>query len=483
MSITREVAHSLKWVTVSKFAAQIIRWGVTFLVIRILNPDDYGLMAMAGVVLSFFEVFASAGLGTALIQAASFSRRQVQEIFGLLLLVNLTLALGMALLAPWAAEYYRDERLIPILHVLPLVLMISALETLPSAMLTREMQFKRRSLSELAASAIAALFTLWLAWQGLGVWALIWGYMSEVALRALLLNLVNPMLMLPRFWFSHSLPLISFGGAQTLTTFAWFIFSSMDVFIGGRLWSTDMVGIYAIAIQLSHIPLNKLTPIVKQVALPAYARIHHQPEGELKAYYLKANGLTMLVAFPIFFGLAAVSPVLIPLLLGEKWQAAILPATLLPLILPFRMSQELMDPVLEAIGRPREALKNWMIIISITTPSLYIGAVWNDILGLCIGWLVSMPLSYALTSRVTIRNLGINAWAFARTVFPPLFIAGIMFAAVRTINMMLVDDLGRVTLLTIEVGMGAAIYISLAWLFCNSEFRSALHILSKLRKR
>ncbi len=191
----------------------------------------------------------------------------------------------------------------------------------------------------------------------------------------------------------------------------------------------------------------------------------------------------MLVAFPIFFGLAAVSPVLIPLLLGEKWQAAILPATLLPLILPFRMSQELMDPVLEAIGRPREALKNWMIIISITTPSLYIGAVWNDILGLCIGWLVSMPLSYALTSRVTIRNLGINAWAFARTVFPPLFIAGIMFAAVRTINMMLVDDLGRVTLLTIEVGMGAAIYISLAWLFCNSEFRSALHILSKLRKR
>ncbi len=277
MSITREVAHSLKWVTVSKFAAQIIRWGVTFLVIRILNPDDYGLMAMAGVVLSFFEVFASAGLGTALIQAASFSRRQVQEIFGLLLLVNLTLALGMALLAPWAAEYYRDERLIPILHVLPLVLMISALETLPSAMLTREMQFKRRSLSELAASAIAALFTLWLAWQGLGVWALIWGYMSEVALRALLLNLVNPMLMLPRFWFSHSLPLISFGGAQTLTTFAWFIFSSMDVFIGGRLWSTDMVGIYAIAIQLSHIPLNKLTPIVKQVALPAYARIHHQP--------------------------------------------------------------------------------------------------------------------------------------------------------------------------------------------------------------
>ncbi|WP_457673759.1 oligosaccharide flippase family protein, partial [Thiolapillus sp.] len=163
MSITREVAHSLKWVTVSKFTAQIIRWGVTFLVIRILSPDDYGLMAMAGVVLSFFEVFASAGLGTALIQAASFSRRQVQEIFGLLLLINMILAISMVLLAPWAAEYYQDERLIPILHVLPLVLMISSLETLPSAMLTREMQFKRRSLSELAASAIAALITLWLA--------------------------------------------------------------------------------------------------------------------------------------------------------------------------------------------------------------------------------------------------------------------------------------------------------------------------------
>ncbi|WP_456372380.1 lipopolysaccharide biosynthesis protein [Thiolapillus sp.] len=482
MSITREVAHSLKWVTVSKFMAQVIRWGVTFLVIRILNPDDYGLMAMAGVVLSFFEVFASAGLGTALIQAATFSRRQVQEIFGLLLLVNLILALGMGLLAPWAADYYKDERLIPILHVLPFVLMISSLETLPSAMLTREMQFKRRSLAELTASAIAALFTLWLAWQGWGVWALIWGYMSEVTLRALLLNLVNPMLVLPLFRFNHSLPLLSFGGAQTLTTFAWFIFSSMDVFIGGRLWTADMVGIYAVAIQLSHIPLNKLTPIVKQVALPAYAKIHHQPEGELSTYYLKANGLTMLVAFPIFFGLAAVSPVLIPVLLGEKWQSAILPATLLPLILPFRMSQELMDPVLEAIGKPQEALKNWMIIISITAPSLYLGAVWHDILGLCIGWMVSMPLSYILTSRITTANIGVDARAFSKTVFPPLFIAGTMFAVVRITQAELENILPPIPLLLLEINIGALIYLSLAWLFCKREFRSILHILGKLKK-
>jgi len=483
MSITREVAHSLKWVTASKFAAQIIRWAVTFLVIRILSPDDYGLMAMAGVVLSFFEVFASAGLGAALIQAASFSRRQVQEIFGLILLVNLTLAVGMVLLAPWAAEYYRDERLIPILYILPVVFMISALGTLPSAMLTRGMQFKRRSLSELAASAIAALITLILAWQGLGIWALIWGYICEITIRTLLFNLVNPILLLPRFRFNTSLPLISFGSTKTLVMFAWFIFSSMDLFIGGRLWPTEVLGIYAIAIQLSHIPLNKLTPIVKQVALPAYSKIHHQPGNELSTYYLKANGLTMLVAFPIFFGLAAVSPVLIPVLLGEKWLAAILPATLLPLILPFRMSQELMDPVLEAIGKPREALKNWMIIISIVTPSLYFGAHWGGILGLCIGWLVGMPLSYALTSRITIRILGIDSRAFSKTVFPPLLIATVMLATVRGIHFMMVDHIPGIPLLFLEVATGTLIYASLAWLFCNDEFRSALHILGKLRKR
>lgn len=483
MSITREVAHSLKWVTVSKFAAQIIRWAVTFLVIRILSPDDYGLMAMAGVVLSFFEVFASAGLGSALIQAASFSHRQVQEIFGLILLVNLALAAAMLLLAPWVAEYYRDERLIPILHILPVVFMISALETLPSAMLTRSMQFKRRSLSELAASTVAALITLGLAWKGLGIWALIWGYICEVALRALLLNLVNPMLLLPKFRFHTALPLISFGGTKTLVMFAWFIFSSMDLFIGGRLWPTEVLGIYAIAIQLSHIPLNKLTPIVKQVALPAYAKIHHQPGGELSVYYLKANGLTMLIAFPIFFGLAAVAPVLIPVLLGEKWLAAIVPATILPLILPFRMSQELMDPVLEAIGRPKEALKNWIIIISIITPSLYLGALWDGITGLCLGWLVGMPVSYALTSRITIRNLDIHPRAFRRTVFPPLLIATVMLAVVRGLHVILLDHVPGIPLLFLEVIAGAVVYASLAWLICNNEFRSALHILGRLRNR
>ncbi len=399
----------------------------------------------------------------------------------MLLLINMLMAIGMVAIAPWAAEYYKDERLIPILQILPLGLMLTTFSTLPSAMLTREMQFKRRSLAELGAAVIGVLITLWLAWSGFGVWALIWGYVCQHLLNAIFLNLVNPILLLPRFWFSNSYSLISFGGAQTLTTLVWTLFVSMDVFISGRLWSTELVGIYAVALQLSLIPMNKLTPIVKQVALPAYSRLHHHQEAELEPYYIKANGLAMLLAFPLFFGFAAVMPTLIPLLLGEKWLDVILPASLIPLILPFRMSQELMDPVLEAIGRPKEALKNWLIILACITPALYIGASYGGILGLCLAWLIVLPTSFIFTARRTISCTGFSGRAFSNTVFPPLMTAIVMFGAVQITHLLLADKLAAIPLLLLEIATGAVVYTELTRFFCRTQLQTALGLLKRLK--
>ncbi len=479
MNVTSMVVHSLKWLTVTKLAAQLLRWGVTFVVIRLLMPEDYGIYAMADVVMYFFALFSGAGMASALIQVRSFTVTQMRQVLGLLIVINLLLALLVFLLAPWIADFYREERVIPVLYALLLGFLTVVVETLPTAMLEREMRFKSLSLIELAAATLSALVTLALALAGYGVWSLVVGHLGELLLRAGLKFAAYPIWLLPQFRFGESFHLMTFGATKTLTFLAWFLLVSVDTIIGGRLWDTETLGIYAVALQLSYIPMNKLVPLVKQVAFPAYSKLH-QGDDKLAPYVLKANGLIMVTAFPVFFGFAATAPALVPLLLGEKWLGVVLPASLVPLMLPLRASQELMDPAFEASGRPADALKNWLITLAIMAPILYLGALHWGIAGMCWGWVIGIPLSYLITSSRAIRFLQLPTARFAGTILRPLIPALIMFGSIRLFHHYAVAELPLVGLLLVEILIGAVVYLSLAWFLCRREL---LHLkeLGKLR--
>ncbi|HFC53787.1 MAG TPA: lipopolysaccharide biosynthesis protein, partial [Gammaproteobacteria bacterium] len=377
MSITARVIHSLKWMTFTKFLAQLLRWAVTFIVIRILMPEDYGIFAMADVVMYFFALLSGAGLASALIQVRDFSKLQMRQVLGMLVTINFFFTLTVFLLAPHIADFYQEERVIPVLYALTIGFLTVTIETLPTAMLEREMRFKALSLVELAAATISALVTLTLALAGFGLWSLVIGSVSELLLRAGLKCAVHPVMILPHFGFRNSIHLFTFGGIKTLTFLAWFALVSVDTVIGGRLWDAQTLGIYAVALQLSYIPLNKLVPLVKQVAFPAYSRIN-QADDDISPYVMKANSLILITSFPLFFGFAATAPSLVPLLLGEKWLEVVLPASLIPLVLPLRASQELLDPAFEASGRPQDALINWLIVFAILAPMLYVGALYGE---------------------------------------------------------------------------------------------------------
>ncbi len=468
MSITARVIHSLKWLTFTKFLAQLLRWAVTFIVIRLLMPEDYGIYAMADVVMYFFALFSGAGLASALIQVRNFSKIQMRQILGLLIVINVALTLAVFLLAPGIADFYQEERVIPVLYALLIGFLTVTIETLPTAMLEREMRFKTLSLIELAAATISAVVTLLLALAGYGVWSLVVGHLSELVMRAGLKFAAHPIMILPQFRFGKSIHLITFGGIKTLTFLAWFALVSIDTIIGGRLWDTKTLGIYAVALQLSYIPMNKLVPLVKQVAFPAYAKIH-QTDSDIVPYIMKANGLILIMAFPIFFGFAATASSLVPLLLGEKWLAVVLPASLIPLILPFRASQELMDPAFEASGRPQDALKNWLIVFAVLAPMLYIGALYGGIAGMCWAWVIGLPLTYIITSWRAIRYLRLPASPYISAVLRPLLAAAVMFAAIHLLRYLISGTVPLALLLALEILLGVTVFLAMAWLLCRQE--------------
>jgi len=456
------VYSSLRIMMISKILVQLLRWCSTFIVIRILVPEDFAITSLAFALAGFLNTFSTFGLGTAVIQAKDITRSQLEVIFGSIVLLNLflfSLTWGGASLV---ANFYNMQELEQVLKVFSFNFLIIMLLSIPNSLMTKEMRFKSLGKIEIFSAAIGAITALYLATHDYGYWTIIFGGMSTTLTKMLLTNIYNPILLKPRFNYNEVKPFLHFGGYLMLSGIVWQIYVSIDVLIAGKFWPSKELGVYVVALQIAVLPLNKILPTIKQVAMPAYSKI--QTDKTLtKSYMLKSMTLAMSFAFPVFFGLASVAELLVPLVLGEKWQLAINPFMLLCFMMPMRMLAELYSPAINSIGKPHIVFKNELFILVILVPSFLIGLQWGAI-GLAASWLTVFPIITLLISYNYCKVLKINLFRIFIIIIPPIIFSIILFLVVKATIILGSGIFNDITLLTLAIIMGGITYILLMYL-------------------
>ncbi|HNC41314.1 MAG TPA: oligosaccharide flippase family protein, partial [Nitrosomonas sp.] len=151
MTIREQAIAGIKWTAGGKLAAQAITWGITLIVMRLLHPEDYGLLAIASVFLAFMMMLSEAGLAPALVQKQELSKIALQQVFAIIIVINLALLALLNLLAPIIANFFNDERLILILNVMSLQFLTVIAITIPQVLLYRELKFKYLSIIDFIA--------------------------------------------------------------------------------------------------------------------------------------------------------------------------------------------------------------------------------------------------------------------------------------------------------------------------------------------
>ena len=154
-SIGISVKRAVLWRSGSQIAAQVVAWGSTLAVVRILDPSDYGLFAMTQVVLAFLSFLNGYGFASSLIQERDVSPERIRQGFGLLLLVNAGIALIQLGLAPLAAAWYRQPVVADLLRVQALIFLATPFIALPEVLLMRELDFRRPALVTLGATLVS----------------------------------------------------------------------------------------------------------------------------------------------------------------------------------------------------------------------------------------------------------------------------------------------------------------------------------------
>jgi len=465
VDIRSKVMTALRWSAAARLLGQIFSWGVTIFVIRLLAPSDYGLMAMATVLVSGLFLLNTVGLDAVLVQRSDLDDHGRRQIFGAVLLVN---ALCFALLffgAPVAARFYGEAALVPVLQVLATQFLVLGFETLPLSRLEREIDFAARSVVDLVTLVIGSLTTLVFALLGFGVWSLVWGMVVNTATRVAGLNLIAPCPMWPSFALRGMARHFAFGGFVSIDRGLWFVFSESDKFIGGRLLGQHALGYYAVASQIASLPIHKVTGLLNAIAFPAFSRTHAGDSLEkVREYLATATRVLAMVALPVFVGIAAVADSLVPVLLGEKWLAAAPLLTVLGLVMPLRLLSNVFPPLLWGInGRPRVSAENFLFAALVMPVAFLLGA-GQGVAGLAWAWLLAYPFVFLFSAWRTCGCVALSLGHYLALFVRPALAALAMFGCVRLAAPMLGVELVPRLHLLLQIALGAVVYAAAAFL-------------------
>lgn len=457
------VRSAVIWRSGSQILAQIITWGSTLLVIRLLDPADYGLFAMTQVVISFLAFLNGWGFASALVQSDSVDPFRIRQAFGLLLLLNALLAALQYFGAPLAAAYYGQPMVAELLRVQALIFLATPFIALPEVMMSRTLDFRRQAIVNLFAALAGAGTALGCALAGYGVWTLVYAPIALFWTRAIGLTVAARLLVWPSFDFRGCGQIVGFGSAVLFSQFFWLVQSQSDIFIAGSRFEPYALGLYAEALFLAQIFMAKFVPPLNEVAFPAYSRIKHDLPAVQRSF-LKTVRLLTLVAAPFYCGLAVVAAPMVETLFGTKWLGMAPYIQLLSLALLVMTVQILFAPVNNALGKPSMSMFASLGGAIIFPTAFLIGARWG-LEGIAWAWLVAAPLLLIVTARLSAPLMGVSLLDVGRAMLPGLAPALVMAIGVGVAEQSL-GALGWAApvRLVLLVTMGVALYTALLWL-------------------
>jgi teichuronic acid exporter len=466
VTIKEKALSGLRWTAGVRLGSQVLTWAMTLVVIRLLSPADYGLLAMATVVIAFLSMVSEIGLGPAIVQKAVIEPGVLNRIFGLVLTINVAICILLALTAPAIAAFYQEERLVPLIRVMSLQFVISSFAVVPDALLQKEMEFRKRSLIDLGGAIFGGGTTLACAFGGLGVWSLVAGTFVSQSWRALGLNFAMGSWCRPSFSFVGLKQYVLFGGHLSLSGVLWFVYTQADVFIAGRWLGKEALGYYSVGMHLASLFNQRISGILNQVAFPAFSSIQHDLH-QVGQKVLLASRILSFFAFPTLWGISAVAPEIVTIVLGAKWTPAILPLSALALVQPIRIVQMFVPNAIQGIGRGDVILKNAITACVMMPFAFLVGVNWG-LLGLSIAWLVGSPLLFLANSMRNMPALEMRSIHLLKAMAPAAISAAVMFGAVMASRTMLGLDSAHATSLLTLVVVGATTYVAVSW-FANRE--------------
>jgi teichuronic acid exporter len=445
------VLRGLLWLSAVRWVAQVFTWSSTLIIARLLLPADYGLVAMATILVGFLEIFTDS-LGGAVIQAKELSKQTIEAMMGGTCLFGIVATLAIMLAAPIWAQLQGEPNVIPVVQAFALATLLTAVGAMPYSMLNRRLAFGRVAQGQFARGLVTAGVTLGAALLMRSYWALVIGALAGRLVFTAILVWAEPVRpRLPRRG-SGIGKLLRFSVVMTGDRFFYQLRGNIDLALVGARLGSQMLGLYVMAVALAMLPLDKLGSAFAPVAYPAFARLQDN-KPELRRYFLALTLGTMAIAIPAAVGLIVTADLLIPTVIGEQWMAAVRPLQVAALATPVIFHLGIVNPLLNALGRVDLNLRITMWTSILTVPGVLIG-LRGGIVGVAAGAAIAVVGMGIYGEFLAFRLIGLRLRDLAYTLMPVLSASmGMAFSVVGASLLFPAEWPGLVRLI-LEIGIG-----------------------------
>ena len=428
MRVYEKLVTGLRSYASLRLVTQVFSWVGTVYVVRRLGSHAIGEYAVALVIFNYLAMTFDGTLLETLVQRPPAPEAQ-RAVFSLVAGIGAILAGTTVALSGVVGHWVKDPAVAPLLIGVAGAFFLMSFGVIPQAVMARRMEFPRLAGIGAIQSICVTGATVVLAARGEGAESLVWGLLVGALVRVTLMNVSSWGVEWPTLRVRPALGYLSFGSVLFADNLLWRWYTSIDTFLLGRWAGTTSLGYYNLAQQIAELPLEKITTVVNDISLPAYAELQHQ-DGAVATLLLETIRSHALVGFALFWGLASVAAYAVPVLFGAQWHWAVFPLIALAAVAPIRLIGSIETPAMTGIGRPGVLLRTKLIIAPCMTVAMLVGCRWGGIRGAALAWLVVFPLCYSYAFRKVLEAADIAYGRVLGVLRGPASAAALMVVAV-----------------------------------------------------
>ena len=439
-----------------------LRWAIrltgvvsTIILARLLTPKDFGVVAIAMIVVGMFEILSMTGQSMAIIRHSDPSREHYDTAWTISVIIGCAIAAGIVIAAPLSNFYFHDERAISVMQCLALRPLISGLENIGVVDFNRDLRFGRVFGYNFYAKLLSFSVTVTLAFVLRNYWALVAGILCGQSARTVLSYAMHSYR--PRISFSKISEMWSFSIWIFIRSLGAYFLSKVDVIAVGGATGTVSMGRYTIADDVASSPTNEIVHPIVGVLFPVMARYRNDP-ARLRQLYLQMLGWALIIGVSTGIGIWLVAPDMVSLVLGEKWVSITPLVGWLAVTATISVATSGAYTTLDVIGVPHLGARLlWFSFVVLAAAMFPVAYITKDLLDLVI---VRFVVTIFLTLPVLFvagRCIGIRLRDQAAAFWRPLSAGGAMALAVWSINQILAVA-GPVRL-GLDIGVGVIVYV------------------------
>ena len=477
MELNRSVViSSLFWKFFERFSTQIVSFLITILLARLLLPEEYGVIALITIFINVCNVIIDGGLNTALIQKKNVDNIDFSTIFYISIIISIFIYITLFIFAPHISNFYNKPILTSVIRVLGLNLILYGINSIQRAYVSKHMLFNKLFYSSFAAVIVSGLFGIYLAYRGLGIWALVVQNLSSTIITCIVMWFTIKWRPILVFSVKRFASLFDYGWKIFMANFITVIFVEIRKLFIGKLYTPSNLAYYEKGEQFPNLIMTNIFTSIQSILLPTLSEFQ---DDKLKVKYMmrRATKVSCFVIYPLMVGMIVIAEPLVHFLLGDKWMGVVPFIQIMCVANFFRPITISNWEAIKALGHSGITLK-LEIIKKIVDITILIVSINIGVFAIAWGVVLFNAVCVFINLAPNIKLLNYRIKEQLLDAVPTLLISLLMGVGIYFIKFWDVNDL---SIITIQILVGCLIYCSLCFIFKEESFCYILQLVKNYK--